>query len=549
MRFRLRSPVGEYVSLAFLWLATRILPFLWFTDGRHCIWEVLQVEKLLQYGFWARKGAFLGPCMYFGILPNPADYNYVNHPYPIFWLYALLHWLTGQAGLLAIMALVGLAGCLLTYRFLKEFFPPTASWFTAALFVIAHANVEFDIDINSVAEGALLWPLAGMVIIWLRQANFRGVNAWLLGLLVFLAGQASWFALTMIPALMLLCLPEGTPLQSALRRPWAIVGWPQIVVGGTLSLLVFVGQIFVYSPSLSDNAEYLRLQMGVGTLLTARKIQLPVLTLRMMLAGPALWIGTIVGLLLLRKATLLQRRLLGTMLFYLAIFCVSILVIPRLVFLNQHAFRYTLFPCAVFTAFALSRLNFFWLKGALAGVGVLGLLLCYAKLYDYQSSTASVALGQWLSGQTSPQEVVLSNIRYLTPPIQSWDGEFANNVREMSDRLFFHEIGDSTAFYRTAQPFASHGQSICFVREASQPMDPEFASKLELNCVGTEKTNVVVQGRDVRFYKQARAGLWGKLKGLAPQYAPSTTTTISQTNTFVLTMYRLSPSAVKSFAN
>src|SRR5256885_3898129 len=143
MRYKWRGLSGEYASLTLLWVCTRILPLIWFTDGRHCIWEVLQVRKLLEYGFWSRKGAILASLMYFGILPNPADYNYVNHPYPIFWFYAMIHWLTGPVGLLIIMALIGLAGNLLAYRFLKRIFPVGAAWVAAALFIIAHGNIEF----------------------------------------------------------------------------------------------------------------------------------------------------------------------------------------------------------------------------------------------------------------------------------------------------------------------------------------------------------------------------------------------------------------------
>src|SRR2546426_12623064 len=98
MRFILRGPARDYISLAFLWLIVHALPWFWLADGRHFHWEIVEAKKLLEYGFWARKGAILSYGMYAGILPHPGDFNYVNHPYPILWLYTLLYLLFGKVG-------------------------------------------------------------------------------------------------------------------------------------------------------------------------------------------------------------------------------------------------------------------------------------------------------------------------------------------------------------------------------------------------------------------------------------------------------------------
>ena len=150
------------------------------------------------------------------------------------------------------------------------------------------------------------------------------------------------------------------------------------------------------------------------------------LLLRMLLAGPALWLGAFVGLTQFRKDCP-QRRLAGFLTVYLMIFGLVMFTIPRLLFLNQHAFRFNLWPCAILTAFALTCLDAKWWRRMLAAVALPSLLFCYAKIHDYRASAASVALGRWLATTTNPNEIVFSNLWYLKPPIQPWDGEcFAN---------------------------------------------------------------------------------------------------------------------------
>jgi hypothetical protein len=143
--------------------------------------------------------------------------------------------------------------------------------------------------------------------------------------------------------------------------------------------------------------------------------------------------------------------------------------------------------------------------------------------------------------------VILSNIKYLTPPIKPWDGEFGNNVREMSDRLFFQEIGDGASLHNAAQPFASHRQGICYLYEISQPIAPDFLRKLEAESLGVVTTNLMVPEQPAPLYKQARAALWAVLKSHAPQYAPSTPNELSQTNAFAIKLFRIEPSTVQKF--
>src|SRR5678815_3196456 len=99
----------------------------------------------------------------------------------------------------AIVALAGLAGRLMTYYVLKHFFPIRSAWLATALVTTAHATVEFSSNTDVVAQGAIIWPVAGWAILrWYTRADRSKALPWVLGLIVFLGGQISWFALTTI---------------------------------------------------------------------------------------------------------------------------------------------------------------------------------------------------------------------------------------------------------------------------------------------------------------------------------------------------------------
>jgi len=89
----------EYGVVTVVWFRGSRLALYWLTEGRNYNGEIVQSRTLLDYGFWARKGAYLTGIMSAGIVPNPADFNDTNHPYPIVWLdTALLAF--GPAGIL-----------------------------------------------------------------------------------------------------------------------------------------------------------------------------------------------------------------------------------------------------------------------------------------------------------------------------------------------------------------------------------------------------------------------------------------------------------------
>ncbi|MBM3892173.1 MAG: glycosyltransferase family 39 protein, partial [Verrucomicrobia bacterium] len=183
-----------------VWLLTRAYPLSqtvpWTT------WEVWEAKKLLEYGFVERQGAILNPHFMTGRLPDPAKYNYVNHPYPILWLDALAYGLGGQWACLLLNSAIQLAGCLMVFAALRRVFEPGASVVGALLYTLAPVSVTLDPNTSTVVVGAVAWPF----LVWLlgrglQQERFSAA-VWL-GVAMFLAGQISWLVYTLVPPLAL----------------------------------------------------------------------------------------------------------------------------------------------------------------------------------------------------------------------------------------------------------------------------------------------------------------------------------------------------------
>jgi hypothetical protein len=93
-----------------------------------------------------------------GIRPDPWAFNYTDHPYPILWLYTLIYYLAGAGGVFMTVALVWFLGCMILYRVLSAQFGRSAGWWAAVLYCLASNSIYFDVDPNSLAAGAVIWP-------------------------------------------------------------------------------------------------------------------------------------------------------------------------------------------------------------------------------------------------------------------------------------------------------------------------------------------------------------------------------------------------------
>ncbi len=507
----------DYLYVAGAWFLVSFIPFLWLTSGTYFHWEPTEVAKMLDYGFWERKGAMLSPGWRVGLLQNPEAHNYVNHNYPIIWLYSLLYWLFGKAGMYALVALRSLATALLTFGFLSRVFPRTVAMFASFMAIASYGMIEFTMNTDVIGQGVIIWPLAGLLAFNL-EANPLRKKAIFLGVAIFCAGQITWFALSVTPALLMLCLSEKTSFPSAISRLWKHPGCLPLIVGAAASGAVFICQILAYTPTVSGNADYLKLQMGLVSGEAASRLSMfPVLLLRMLVAAPALWFGAIVGTILCMRDSQYGRfaRVSGV---YFLTFCAITFCIPRLLFLNQHGFSYMVFPCAIMTGFALAKTSSKSCRVALVGISAVGLLICYAKLHDYRASNAALTFGDWLGKHTQKNELVFSNYKHTNAnhPVQDWDYEFFAEASVIADRLLYKEVSSIDAAKKIIAQVGNHPYPMSYLHFVNVPSNPNFLQKLLTEKTEVIEANIEIPPESPRVFKLLRQWLWQSLPGSTP---------------------------------
>ena len=472
---------------------------------------------MLDYGFWERKGAMLSPGWRVGLIEHPEAHNYVNHPYPIIWLYALLYSLFGKAGMYVFIAFRSLATALMTYAFLGRLFSRPVAMFASILAIASYGMIEFTMNTDVIGQGVIIWPLAGLLLLNLKSNPLKS-TAILLGVAIFFVGQITWFALSVTPALLFLCIPEQTNIRLAASRVLKLPGVVPLILGASLSAALFICQVFAYTPAVVGNSDYLKMQMGLVTNEASSRVgMLPVLLLRMLVAAPGLWLGAIVGAALCLRDSK-HGRLAAFSGFYFLTFAGIVFCIPRLLFLNQHGFSYMVFPCAIMTGIALDKLSSKVFRSALATVGIVGLLICYAKLHDYRASNASLALGSWISQNTQKNDIVVSNYRFEdnNPPIQDWDFEFLGEASVAADRFLFKEINNGTDLKSVIAQFGSNSHPLVYLNFASMPPSQIFLNEMAKKKTGDIEASIEIPHESPRYFKSLRRFLWQHLPGSAP---------------------------------
>ncbi|MGZ4984518.1 MAG: hypothetical protein ACXV8A_00370, partial [Chthoniobacterales bacterium] len=287
-----------------IWLISRGLVLFAVCPRIPFYWEVFEVKKLWEYGFLHRAGALVNIQYLPGHLSNPEVFNYVNHPYPIMWLFAAAYRVCGPWGMMAVVLSLGLASCVAVLVVLTRSFTRRAAFFAALLFVLAPSAILFDADTNIVALGAVIWPASALVA---SYADGNHQNRWslalILGIVVFVCGQISWFVLTTLPALLTMTARSDLPFARQYRTPWGNPFWVAIIAGGAATFCLFLLQVFLYSPHLSESFAYAFAHTGSGDGFFSSRGKMVVLVLSkcLLLVGPALVTGALAGLISLRK--------------------------------------------------------------------------------------------------------------------------------------------------------------------------------------------------------------------------------------------------------
>lgn len=430
------------------WLLAR-LP-LWLVVLPWTAWEVWQVRKLGEYGWWARRGALLDWDFMTGTISDPARFNYVHHPYPMVWFQGLLAALGGEALILVATALFGLLSLALVHRVLRAHFDPAPARWATALYALAPACLIFDADPSIIALSALAAPAA---LALLAGDTPRRGEAVALGAVLLLAGLTNWLALICVPGLW-----------------WAARGRPAargVLVGAALAVGLFLLQLAAYSPDLGRAAHYLRGQAGLVLPGQRVAMALTMATKSVMLAGPALALGAALGLLGWRKG---PRRLLVTAALLLAAFLAAGLVLPRFFMLERSMYRFLALPCALLTAQALQQLRSPALRALLVAGALAGTVYTQLETSIPRVSATSRRLADELRAHTQPADVVLSNLRLQQAPFAAWDAGALAFTARLADRRLHFGLNTAEALQREAVRSRDAAGQVWFLRAAGQPL-------------------------------------------------------------------------------
>jgi len=537
------SPFGwDIVSLCLIWLAARIVPF--WTIPSLSKWEIWEAKKLLEYGFWERGGAIINWHYMTGLVTNPWDFNYTNHPYPILWLYTLIYYLSGATGITVFVAAIGLFSCVVLYRFLQNQFGTSSAWLATVLCAISPVSIAFDVDPNSVAMGAVIWPMA----LWCFHRGLAGRDGisrpapWQTGLAVLVAGQVSWFSLSALPALLWLCLSQNTSWRKALRHPLKIPAWTAIGIGAVVTVVLFLLQLLIYTPSFGDFWGYFLAQSAMSSAGLSRLAMLPQIVAKVLFqVGPALWLGVIVAIVWMARTRKCNAFAVAS-LCYLAIFGVAGLLLTRFFYTEHSMYKYLLFPTAILAAFAFSKVTENWLRAGAICLAAFGLTFALAKASDTRVTEAARIMGEQIRHVTEPEDVVLTNLRPMSSPYAAWDVGGWENTRRMADRLLRYDIADSKSAAAVFPPLRRKSVPCVFIVDKSKPLSADLEAVLEQHAEKTEDRETVVPTERMTTFLKLRMMYWRLVK----RYEPSDNSTGTSTGpiTVRLRIYRLRSDAL-----
>jgi hypothetical protein len=460
----------DLVIVATVWAAVRVFPLMRVSPLFE--WEVWEGKKLLDYGFWARSGAILHNFFMSGRLAHPWQFNYTNHPYPILWLFTLLYSLFGPWAPVLLVLLASLGTSLLVFYLLKEDFGAQPALFATLLYVTAPEAVFFSISTSAVAFGAFFWPLGVFLI---RRLKKTSMSTWAqpvsLGLMVLAAGQSTWFALTLVPAFLLLSAETNGPrsqfLQSNLRNKC----WWGIFAGASLSVFLFAAQVAFYTPDFPELWKYAFGQAGLNTMEASRLRMLTGVALKgSVLVGPALVLGLLAGVAVwLRQRTCpLVVRASGL---YLGLFALATMTLTRFAFRERSLYSYLVFPGTCLTAWALDQIRINLWRWSLLLTACVGVAYIQAKVAIPSVSRTSQALGRAIASYTQPEDLVLSNLHEMHSPFPQWDVGGGGAAKLTADRMFFLSITNQNAVADLLRRFHGDTPPVVFLRTAAEPID------------------------------------------------------------------------------
>jgi hypothetical protein len=450
-----------------VWLLTRAYPLSQTVPWT--VWEVWEAKKLLEYGFVERQGAIINNHYMTGRVPEPAMFNYTNHPYPILWLDTLAYALGGQWACLLLNSGLQLAGCLAVFMALRLVFGAWPSVVGALLYTLAPASVILDANANTVVMGSLAWPF----LVWLLGRGLereRLSTAVWLGVAAFWAGQVSWLAYTLLAPLALVAmgLLPGHPGNESRRPRWKLLCG--LTVGWALTAAVFVAQIIYYTPHLAGALDYAKAQAGTETAMSLARMELTILLRSALSVGPALIVGAAAGLWLWwrrREANWLE----WASVIYLLVFAAAALVLSRFFFREISMYKYLVFPLSVLAAGVVYRVNRRGVATALLALAIAGLVYPLVRASIPTVSETAKAFGEHLRELSQPEELIATNLQQQRPPFQTWDVGGMGCAALIADRLLRQNVTTKAGLDELPEQFGTNQLQVVYVLDPAGSAD------------------------------------------------------------------------------
>jgi hypothetical protein len=464
-----------YLLVTLIWIITRAYPLSQAHPSAY--WEVAEAKKLLEYGFCERQGAIINIHFMTGVMPEPWKFNYVNHPYPILWLDTFIYWFGGPWTVLLAASLLGLLTCLAVIPALGWCFSLREAAIGASLYTLAPATILFDADTNIVALGAIVWPMS--IYLLGRAAEQKSlVAALLLGVVVFVAGQISWFTYTALPVLLVATAALAYSQSGRFVTRSSFKLFTATILGGLLTLSVFLFQIWFYSYDLAGTLSYIQGQAGGESGATMARMYFAIAMRSILSVGPALALGSLVAAFLITKTRSVNWLQLGSILYPLS-FVTAALILPRFFYRERTMYGYLILPCTVLT---LTALRYFGNKRiTLAAICLAAMSLAYPALQASipKVSETSKKLGCYIREITRPDEVVMTNLEEQRGPFQPWDVGSITNTCLISDRAIREKISTRQALQAVLKDFRTRELNIVFLRDLNKQIDASLRNFLQ----------------------------------------------------------------------
>jgi hypothetical protein len=524
--------------IAFAFLVTSALTFVrgapYFEVG--CI-EEIQIRKMLDYGFINRRGITLGPDETSGRVAHPDKFNYVHHPMFRTWPHVLIHRFSGATGVVVFDGVLTLLTCFLIYAVLERQFGNRPALIASTLCTCAPATTYWGLSTTPIFPSLLFWP-ATALLIWRarREPSFRLKHCFWVGLLVFAAGQFSWFSLGTIPTLLLMSALPGAGWKDTVRRNLRNPMWRAIIVGGTLTALFFGAQVLLFDPSVRELIKYTWGLVGKApvekhTGLSRGRLLLLFLVHAVLLLGPAL----IAGLLLSLWVAIRSKRLDGGtrgMIVFVGLNIGGMLAVPYFYDFERWPIAWMLFPATYLTAAWLStvRTRTVAVTWSLIVLAIPGFLYLQVMALLPNVSSGGKILTSYLTQHTRPEDLVLMDFKYKAPPFKPWENI---GIDRLADRLAFYDIDSSKQLDKYVHKYGNEVSRVLYLHESHCPMDDDVAQKVRAGTL-LDRTELTIP-----IEEQQGERLFHFLNGWRRALGPKVPETGDAGQNITLELYRL----------